>query len=272
LTCILKIDYYDEILLPLLHRMSKLEELRLYLKCSRRASFIDGNNLKANIIYFLPRLKKFAFVICSMIIDYKKMNLLTNEDIQNTFGGFPNKNINSYVDYFPNKNESQCYVYSFPFTLTSYERITNNFPGGLFTFVRKISLFDERAFEHDFFRRIQKSFPFMEGLTVVNWHAQNKKLQNVNEYSTLIHYHHLTCLDLLEVHDDYIEEFLLDTKTSLPFNIKVYVYYEAIRRITCDFQRTETRINCSKMNCVYSSRDSFRPSKHFKKYFLRIDT
>ena len=252
--------------------MSNLEDLRLHMNCSRRGSFIDGNDLKGNIIEFLPRLKTFAFVICFINIDYNKTNLLTNEDIQNTFREFPYKNTVSYVDYFSNKNESQCYVYSSPFSLTSYERITNNFQDGLFKYVRKISLFDERSFEHQFFRRIQKSFPLMENLTVVNWQAQNEKSQNVIENLPLIHHHHLTSLDLLEVHDDYIEEFLLATKTSLPFNVDVYVDYEAIRRITHHFRRVETRINCSKINCVYSAHDSFRPSKHFRKYFRSLAT
>ncbi|CAF1155725.1 unnamed protein product [Rotaria sp. Silwood1] len=63
----------------------------------------------------------------------------------------------------------QCYVYSYPFTLTSYECITNNFPGGLFTYVREVSLYDKHLFEHKHFLQIQKSFSFMEDLTVTNW-------------------------------------------------------------------------------------------------------
>jgi hypothetical protein len=195
------------------------------------------------------------------------MNLITNENIQNTFREFENKII-SYVDYFPNKNEGQSYVYSYPFTLINYERITNNFQDGLFTSVRKVSLFDEHAFEHKFFLRIRKSFPFMKDLTVNNWNSQNEKSENTDGNLSLIHYHHLTRLDLTEVHDDYIEEFLLDTKTALPFNLNLHVDYESIRRVTHDFQRIETRINCSKINCVYSIDHFSRTAQHFKKYFL----
>ncbi|CAF3990582.1 unnamed protein product [Rotaria sp. Silwood1] len=67
------------------------------------------------------------------------------------------------------KCSRQCYVYSYPFTLTSYECITNNFPGGLFTYVREVSLYDKHLFEHKHFLQIQKSFSFMEDLTVTNW-------------------------------------------------------------------------------------------------------
>jgi hypothetical protein len=261
----MKIDYYDEIVIPLLHRMPNLEELRLDFKCSRKRSFVDGNDFKANILNHLPRLKIFGFNICSFINHYNQIGLLRNEDIQNTFRGFPNNQTITCIDYFPDKNEGQCHVYSYPFTLTSYERITNNFPGGLFTYVRRVSLFDEYPFEHEFFIRIQKSFPFMEDLTVTNWKAQYK---NDNRDLSLIHYHHLTCLDLTEVHDDYIEQFLLDTKTSLPFNLDLSVHYESIRRVTHDFKRIETRINYSKINCAYLIDPNSRSSKDFKKYFL----
>jgi hypothetical protein len=79
---------------------------------------------------------------------------------------FSNNEIISCIDYFPDENNGQRHIYSYPFTLTSNERITNDFPGELFPYVRKVSLFDEQPFEHDFFIRIQKSFPFMKGLTI----------------------------------------------------------------------------------------------------------
>jgi hypothetical protein len=135
--------------------MSNLEQLRLYFTCSRKQSFIDGNDLKINIINYLPPLKTFKFNICSFIENYNQ--------------------IISCVDYFPDKNEGQCHIYPYPFTLASYERITNNFPGGLFPRVRKISLFDEHPFEHEFFLRLRHSFPLLKDLTVTNWKAQYQK-------------------------------------------------------------------------------------------------
>ena len=61
--------------------MLKLEELRLNMTCSRRKSFVDGNDLKAHVIEFFPRLKTFVLTIYSSIRDYDKKNPLTNEDI-----------------------------------------------------------------------------------------------------------------------------------------------------------------------------------------------
>ncbi|CAF4066803.1 unnamed protein product, partial [Rotaria sordida] len=166
LTCVSKMYFYDTIVIPLLHRMSNLEELRLYFNCSREESFVDGNDLKTNILIHLPRLTTFKFNICSFINHYNQSDLLSNEDIRNTFRDFSNNEIISCVDYFPDENKGQCHIYSYPFTLISYERITNNFPGGLFPYVRKVSLFDEQSFQHEFFIRIQKSFPFIKKLTV----------------------------------------------------------------------------------------------------------
>ncbi|CAF3316291.1 unnamed protein product [Rotaria sp. Silwood2] len=56
-----------------------------------------------------------------------------------------------------------------------YEDVTNNFPGGLYPYVRLVSLYDERPFEHDFFIRICQSFPFMKKLSINNVHAQKQK-------------------------------------------------------------------------------------------------
>ena len=104
-----------------------------------------------------------------------------------------------------------------------YDNITNNFPGGLFKCVREISLFDEHPFEHEFFLRIAQSFPFMEKLTLNNYKPQNnkqcRKSKNDNQDLSIIKYPHLTKLNLYEAHDDYVEQFLVDTKTCLPNNV-----------------------------------------------------
>ncbi|CAF2451034.1 unnamed protein product [Rotaria sp. Silwood2] len=113
------------------------------------------------------------------------------------------------------------YVYSYPFILTSYECITNNFPGALlFTYVRKVSLFDEHSFKHEFFLRIQKLFPFVDHRTVTNRKPQYKISNNGNRDLSLIHCHYLT-----EVYDDYIEQFILDTKTFLSLYLNLHIDY-----------------------------------------------
>ena len=190
--------------------MANLEELYLYFDCSREQSFIDGNHFKDNILSHFSYLKRFQFNICSFVDHYDRLNLLSNEYIQNTFRQFPNKQIVSCIDYFPEEDKGQCHVYSYPYSLKTYQRITNNFPGGSFENVQEISLFDEKPFEHEFFVQIQKSFPLLKKLMINNWKSQRNKDQNRD--LPLIHYEHLDYMLLTRVHDDYLEQFLLDTK------------------------------------------------------------
>ncbi|CAF1603101.1 unnamed protein product [Rotaria sp. Silwood1] len=71
--------------------------------------------------------------------------------------------------------KGHCRIYSYSYKWKYYDDITNNFPGGIFKYVRKVSLFDERPSEHELFLRIAQSFPFMEELTVRNQKRQINK-------------------------------------------------------------------------------------------------
>ncbi|CAF1557097.1 unnamed protein product, partial [Rotaria sp. Silwood1] len=112
----------------------------------------------------MSRLNKFTFNIHSSSCFYDQINLSSNEDTQKTFRDFNNKIVYG-VDYFPKANYGQCHIYSYPYKLNYYDNITNNFPDGIFTCVRKMSLFDEHPFEHEFFLRLAQSFPLIEELT-----------------------------------------------------------------------------------------------------------
>jgi hypothetical protein len=128
-------------------------------------TFINGNELKQNIINDMPLLKRFEFYICSGI--YRNpIYLPSKEDIQHTFRDFKNNEVICYVDYFQEKEWNFCHVYLYPEQLKYYDIVTNNFPGGLFKCVREITLADEHPFEHEFFLRIQKSFPFIKVLCI----------------------------------------------------------------------------------------------------------
>jgi hypothetical protein len=147
--------------------MTNLQKLDLSFVGYVRKSFINGNNLKENIICHIPQLKKFTFNIRSIWFD-SPMNIPSNEDIQQTFKDFKDMRIISCVDYFQEREYSQCLVYSYPYKLEHYREITNHFPGGLFRCVREVLLYDEYPFEHEFFLRIAQSFPLVERLTVIN--------------------------------------------------------------------------------------------------------
>ncbi|CAF3949473.1 unnamed protein product [Rotaria sordida] len=260
---------YDELIIPLLYRMSNLEKLDLNLSLSMKKAFVDGNDLKKNIINHMLRLDKFTFNICSVLHLDNEINLPSNEDIQNTFHDFKNSHIISCLDYFQEQQSSQCLIYSYPYRSKFYKYITNNFSGGLFKCVREISLFDVHPFEHEFFLRISQSFPFMQKLALRNYKPQNNKLckesKNDNQDLSIIKYPHLTNLTLSRSHDDYVEQFLLDTKTCLPNNVHLNVTYQTLERVTHNFTRDATRINCQKLKSL--SINPIRIFKHVKNYF-----
>ena len=158
---------YDELIVSLLHRMVNLEKLDLYLKIDRNKEFISGNDLKENIINYLSRLKKFTFNIHLFTHISNQINLLLNESIQCTFKDFKDNRIISCVDFFQERYH-YSHIYSYPYRMNYYENISSNFPGGLFKYVSKVSLFDERSFEYEFFLKIAQSFPFMKKLIVNN--------------------------------------------------------------------------------------------------------
>ena len=148
-----------------------------------------------------------------------------------------------------------------------YDNISNNFPGGLFKYVHTISLYDEHPFEHEFFLQIAQSFPLMKELTVINAKPQKNKLyrksNNDNQDLSIIKYPQLTVLDLCEAHDDYVEQFLVDTKMCLPY---LLVDYEAMKRVTENFTRNTTRINCAKLRSLgLLGTDGI--TKHINDYF-----
>ncbi|CAF4176413.1 unnamed protein product, partial [Rotaria magnacalcarata] len=51
-----------------------------------------------------------------------------------------------------------------------------------------------------------------------------------------------------EAHDDYIDEFLCNTKTYFQNNILLDIDYKVLQRVTDNFTRDDTRINCTKIN------------------------
>jgi hypothetical protein len=246
--------------------MLNLEKLHLHLIIYCENTFIHGNNLKRNIINHMPQLNKFTFNIRSTFRLQNQVDLLSNEDIQHTFNDFQNNQIISCVDYFSKIKRGQCHIYTYPYELKEYHKITNNFPGGIFKYVHKISLFDERPFEHKFFFQISQSFPFMKKITVINEKPQNDKLDDCNQHLSIIEYPHLSQLDLVDAHGDYIEQFLVDTKTCLPNSVYLAVDYHVMRRVTQHFTRNTTRINCTKLRSL-SLIGKSRIPKYAKQYF-----
>lgn len=239
--------------------MTNLERLGLYF-IYHNGRIIDGNELK-NLINHMTRLNKFTFDIWSILPRANQINIPSNEEIQYTFTNFNHKII-SYIDHFPETNLCNCHIYSYPYTLTYYNNIANSFPGGLFKCVRNVSLFDEHPFEHQFFLQIAQSFPLMKKLTVHNQKSQ----KNENQQWSIISYSHLTELNLVRTHQNYIEQFLCNSKTHLLNDITFHVIYEPLQRVTHNFTRDATRINCSKIDYLFLYNPP-EPLQYSKDYF-----
>jgi hypothetical protein len=77
-------------------------------------------------------------------------------------------------------------------------------------------------------------------------------------------------LNLLCAHSDYIEQFLDNTKTCLANNIHLVVDYDSLQRVTYNFTRNRTRINCSKVNKL-SVYDKLVASKRLNDYFPHVE-
>ncbi|CAF3259377.1 unnamed protein product, partial [Rotaria sp. Silwood2] len=252
LSCFLETWNYNELIVPLLHRMLNLEKLGLYITIYVKERFIDGNNLKENIFNHLTKIKHFDFDIYSYIYMENQLKYPLKEDIQQTFKDFPFRKIISCVDYIHNRKQAQYHIYSYPFLMKFYKQITNNFPGGFYPYVRQVSLYDKHPFEHEFFLRISLAFPLMTRLTLINYCSKNfKQSIDINQNLEIIRYNHLIELEIRQCHDDYIEQFLLNTKTYLHNSILLIIDLESLTRITQNFTRNETRINCSKVNKLF---------------------
>ncbi|CAF4284433.1 unnamed protein product, partial [Rotaria sordida] len=118
LRCKRDTDKYNELIVPLLHRMSNLEELDLHLVVYCEKRFIDGYDLTYNIMNNLLRLNKFIFNIRSRLPLNDQIYLSSNEDCQLSFNGFKNNKIISCVDYFSNRQQGQCHIYAYPYQAT----------------------------------------------------------------------------------------------------------------------------------------------------------
>ena len=264
---------YDEVIVPHLQRMINLESLTLYLSVEGQGKFIDGSNLTRNILSHMPHLNQFLFNIRSIVSFDNQLQLPSNDKIQQSFRNCTDYEVVSYVDYFPSNKKGQCCVYTYPSTMLDFDGLTNSFPGGSFKYVRCAHLFDERPFEHTFFLRIAQAFPSLEFLSITNFEPQIRKddqdNNNSNEYLPIIEYSHLDVLDLFDAHDDYAEQFLLHTRTCFSNPIHLSLHYGTIQRVTHNFTRDATRVNCEMVKSFLMT-DRTNVPEHFNLYFPRV--
>ncbi|CAF1303127.1 unnamed protein product [Rotaria magnacalcarata] len=241
-------DEYDNQVVPLLHRMCNLEDLTLYIQIKERNRLVDGIQLENNILLHLSKLEKFAFYICTVTSANHPSNFLSNDDIRRTFSNAKFGPIGCNMNYI-NECNIRYHVFSLPFLFNHIGYIGNNFTNTVFKNVTVIGLFDGIPFEHEFFVRLARCFPFLKSLIIMNDKAQSTDFaisehDNANGLFEVAQYLQFTSIDFSCTHIDYVEEMLNESKTRLPSLRQLWIDYDQLKTVTNNFTRDSTRLNC----------------------------
>ncbi|CAF1129772.1 unnamed protein product [Rotaria sordida] len=257
-------QFYNDGIVLLLRRMLNLEELTLFLLVSKiESTYIDGIQLYDEILIFMRRLNKLTFSINTLVFNrYITVDLPSNDDIQNSFIKRRYQPVGSYADEKLTDYAGRCHVYSLPYQFDCFYHLTNCFQGGIFNKVRWLAMADQHPFEHELFEKISHDFPFLQKLVVLN----SKPQKNKQHASTLITFVHLVELNLRLAHTNYVEQFLLETKTCLPHLKNLVIEYESLAMITNNFTNDATHRNCSQLRRIDIDKPFICP-ENFHSYF-----
>ena len=135
--------------------------------------------------------------------------------------------------------------------------------------VRTLSVMDiVRSFEYEFFEQITHSFLLLNSLIVFNQTEQKRSRQlfDHEQVSSVVEYPHLTKLDLQSAHIDYVEQFLINTRTCLPHLNVLRVQFEHLVIVRENFTNNATRLNCIQLKRVITE-ETMVHSRDFYLYF-----
>jgi hypothetical protein len=245
---------YDKITL-LLRRMSNLEKLTLHISITDRNSVIDGTYVQHDILDCMPQLYSFTFYICTYVETVDLSYKLSSEDIQQTLTNIGLQDVTSIVNYVCDERAA-CSIFSLPFEFDYLKDLGNKFPNIVFSYVTYLHVKDNDPFRHEFFVRIARSFPLLKFLRIYNVRPMLSvdlmifSSDNCQLYST-IEYPHLTTLDLCYAHEEYVEQFLNETKTYMPCLTKLSAKVRDLVVVTKHFTRKETQRNCAKVETIF---------------------
>jgi hypothetical protein len=250
--------------------MSNLEELTLNITLHTRTTFIDGTHTYNEILVHLSRLHIFNFYIFTRIRMDRLVHRPTKDDIQRTLNNnIKYQQVDCIVNYGP--WNADCHVFSVPFMFEDLECIGNTFPNIIFNHVRRLSVTDEVPFKHEFFNRIACSFPLLKELQVGNFKPQSSISDewnsNDNQLCSIVKYPYLISLHLVNVHIDYVDQFFNETKTHLPRLTVLLIDYKHLTKVTRNFTRDTTRLNCIKVKELHVFKKKVQYSKNFYVYF-----
>ncbi|CAF4473209.1 unnamed protein product [Rotaria sp. Silwood2] len=264
---------YERCIVPLLQRLSNVEYLTLLLAIgftgNRPDHFIDGFDLKKDIISYMHHLRQFNFHIRSILQNAPRMNIDT---IRQSFIKHQ-QCVDCSIEYF-NNNYGQCHIYSLPFIGTRLDFISNRFPlfdtNNTFSMVTILILYDDvKPFENVFFEHLVRALPHLKSLEIVNELEQQEKTISI---TNKLEYAHLTSLMLFKIHMDYAEQLLC--RTSLPSLNELIIHNDILLTIINQNQQ-QARENCSRVKTLRTSHPldglvnvvrNFFPSGSYIKY------
>jgi hypothetical protein len=250
-----KFDQYDQIVL-LLRRMPNVEKLALNISIEGRNSVIDGTHAQDDIFNSMPQLHSFTFYICTYVEIIDSSSNFSSEDIQRTLTNIGLNNVTSMVNNVCD-NMAACSIFSLPFQFDYLKDLGNKFPKIVFSYVTYLHVKDNDPFQHEFFVQIARSFPLLKYLAIYNVQSllsvdlMASSSENCQLYST-IEYPHLTTLHTWCAHRDYLEQFLNETKTSMPCLTQLITLVRNLVVVTNHFTRRETRRNCAQVKTLIS--------------------
>ncbi|CAF1384979.1 unnamed protein product [Rotaria sordida] len=246
---------YDDLVVPLLRRMTHLEKLTLYLRILHRNAFIDGTHLQNEILDYMPQLHTFKFYISTQESIFSSFPRKSNSDIERTLTNIKYGQMASIIDSYSGGLEAICHIYSLPFTFSRLGIITTHFPMIVFDTVTHLSAYDMIPMEHEFFIRISQTFPMLKYFSIQNDRPlslkRNEWESDKNVSYSIIEFPHLISLDVTCANIDYIAQFLLETKTHLPCLTELKVNFYRLQKVTMNFTRDTTRRNCCKINRLF---------------------
>ncbi|CAF3210926.1 unnamed protein product, partial [Rotaria sp. Silwood2] len=248
LTCYFLFDIYDEHILPLLHRMTYLEKLTLYLCIKIRDRFIDCFHLQNEILLYMPRLHLFTFYISTYDRAADLFCFVPRQDIQRIDANIGHEKYMANMINYISIDETVFSIFSLPFAFHRIRAVGNIFPDIVFKYVTILVVHDIVPFNHEFFLRVSRSFSLLQTLHVVNLILQsscdiNSLLSNDSQSCSIAKYPHLTTFNVRRGNINNVEEFLNETKTSAPCLTKLMIKYSDLRIVTNNFTREETRHN-----------------------------
>jgi hypothetical protein len=227
--------------------------------------FIDGLDLRRDIISYMPNLFQFDFHIRSILENADHIEI---DRIRQSFNQYE-QSIDCTIDYF-NNGYGQCQIYSLPFIGTRLDFISNRFP--LFNVEKRFSnvtmliLFDDiKPFEHVFFQRVARVLPRLKVLEVCNLLQQEEKENQATNNS--IEFRHLSTLILHDIHADYVEQLL--RRTYLPCLIQLVIRNDLCLKIINQNQQ-QVKDNCSKVETLITVQPWTFPDSSYVKFFPNL--